>query len=150
MKTINPKDISTAAFHRLMLGSIVPRPIAFASTVDAEGRVNLSPFSFFNAFGANPPLLIFSPARRVRDNTTKHTLQNVHEVAEVVINIVSYSMVEQMSLASTEYLKGVNEFIKSGFTEEKSLKVRPPCVKESLVSFECNVLDIISVGGGSR
>lgn len=146
MKTIAPKELSVGAFHQLMLSSIVPRPIAFASTVDAEGQVNLSPFSFFNAFGSNPPLLIFSPARRVRDNTTKHTLQNVREVPEVVINVVDFAMVEQMSLASTEYPKGVNEFVKAGFTEEKSRKVRPPRVKESPVAFECKVLQIIPVG----
>ena len=145
-KTIDPKDISTGEFHALMLGAIAPRPIAFASTIDKEGNVNLSPFSFFNAFGSNPPLLIFSPARRVRDNTIKHTLENVLEVPEVVINIVNFPMVEQMSLASTEYEKGVNEFIKAGFTEIKSDKIRPPRVAESPVAFECIVKQIIETG----
>ncbi|EOZ96912.1 Nitrilotriacetate monooxygenase component B [Indibacter alkaliphilus LW1] len=146
MKSINPKEISTPELHGYLLGAIAPRPIAFASTVDRNGNVNLSPFSFFNVFGSNPPVLIFSPARRVRDNTTKHSLENVKEVAEVVINIVNYRMVEQMSLASTEYEKGVNEFIKSGFKEEKSLLVKPPRVKEAPVSFECKVLQILPIG----
>jgi len=146
MKTINPKDVSIAQFHSYLLGAVAPRPIAFASTVDKDGNVNLSPFSFFNVFGTNPPVLVFSPSRRVRDNTTKHSLENVKEVPEVVINIVNYAMVEQMSLASTEYEKGVNEFVKSGFTEQKSLLVKPPRVKEAPVSFECKVLDIIAIG----
>ena len=146
MKTINPKDVSIAQFHSYLLGAVAPRPIAFASTVDKDGNVNLSPFSFFNVFGTNPPVLVFSPSRRVRDNTTKHSLENVKEVPEVVINIVNYAMVEQMSLASTEYEKGVNEFMKSGFTEQKSLLVKPPRVKEAPVSFECKVLDIIAIG----
>jgi flavin reductase (DIM6/NTAB) family NADH-FMN oxidoreductase RutF len=146
MKTINPKEISTAQLHSYLLGSIAPRPIAFASTVDKEGNVNLSPFSFFNIFGSNPPILIFSPARRVRDNSTKHSLDNVKEVPEVVINIVNYEMVEQMSLASTEYERGVNEFIKSGLTEESSLKVRPPRIKEAPAAFECKVLEVIPFG----
>ncbi|HSJ69572.1 MAG TPA: flavin reductase family protein [Anditalea sp.] len=148
MKIIDPKKVSTGEFHAYMLGAIAPRPIAFASTVDNQGNVNLSPFSFFNAFGSNPPVIVFSPSRRVRDNTTKHTLDNVHEVPEVVINIINYSIVEQMSLASTEYDKGVNEFIKSGLTPEKSLLVSPPRVKEAPVAFECKVLQIIPVGEG--
>lgn len=146
MKTINPKEISTQELHGYLLGAISPRPIAFASTVDKDGNVNLSPYSFFNIFGSNPPILIFSPARRVRDNTSKHSLENVLEVPEVVINMVDYSMVEQMSLASTEYDKGVNEFIKSGFTEESSTLVKPPRVKESPASFECKVLQVIPTG----
>ncbi len=146
MKTINPKDVSVPAFHALMLGAIAPRPIAFASTIDAQGNVNLSPFSFFNAFGANPPLLIFSPARRVRDNTTKHTLENVREVPEVVINVVNYALVQQMSLTSTEYDKGINEFTKAGLTEVASTLVKPPRVLESPVSFECKVLQVIETG----
>jgi len=146
MKTINPKDVSIAQFHSYLLGAVAPRPIAFASTVDKDGNVNLSPFSFFNVFGTNPPVLVFSPSRRVRDNTTKHSLENVKEVPEVVINIINYAMVEQMSLASTEYEKGVNEFVKSGFTEQKSMLVKPPRVKEAPVSFECKVLDIIAIG----
>jgi len=148
MKIIDPNKVSTSEFHAYMLGAIAPRPIAFASTVDKEGNVNLSPFSFFNAFGSNPPVVVFSPARRVRDNTTKHTLENVHEVPEVVINIINYSIVEQMSLASTEYDKGVNEFIKSGLTPEKSHLISPPRVKEAPVAFECKVLQIIPVGEG--
>lgn len=137
--------------HQLLQGTISPRPIAFVSSVDSSGNVNLSPFSFFNMFSSNPPILIFSPSRRVRDNTTKHTLQNVQEVPQVTISVVSYDMVEQMSLASTEYEKGVNEYVKSGFTEEPSLMVKPPYVKESLASYECEVIEIKPLGdqGGS-
>lgn len=129
-----------------MLSSIAPRPICFASTVDKAGNVNLSPFSFFNAFGSNPSTLIFSPARRVRDNTIKHTLENVLETMEVCINVVNYDMVWQMSLASTEYEKGVNEFKKAGFTELPSDLIRPPRVKESPVQFECKVRQVIETG----
>ncbi|MEX1189593.1 MAG: flavin reductase family protein [Bacteroidia bacterium] len=143
---VDPSEISTGRLHAIMLGAIAPRPIAFASTIDKNGRVNLSPYSFFNAFGSNPATLIFSPARRVRDNTIKHTLENVMEVPEVVINVVNYDMVQQMSLSSTEYPKGVSEFAKSGFTEEPSLKVKPPRVKESPVQFECKVKDVIHLG----
>lgn len=132
--------------HGYLLGAVTPRPIAFASTVDKSGNVNLSPFSFFNCFGANPPILVFSPARRGRDNTTKHTYENVKEVSEVVINVVDYSMVQQASLASTEYPKGVNEFVKAGFTEIASTKVKPPRVAESPVSMECKVLQVIETG----
>lgn len=146
MITINPKEVSVQRMHSLLLGAVAPRPIAFASTEDREGQVNLSPFSFFNAFGSNPPHLVFSPARRVRDNTIKHTLENLREVPEVVINIVSYSMVEQMSLASTEYEKNVNEFIKAGLTEVRSVMVRPPRVAEAPVCFECKVKRIIELG----
>lgn len=146
MKTINPKEVPAAELHGYLLGAIAPRPIAFASTVDKEGNVNLSPFSYFNVFGTNPATLIFSPSRRVRGNTNKHTLENVLEVKEVVINMVNFSMVEQMSLASTEYDKGVNEFLKSGFTPVDSIMVRPPRVKESPASFECLVKDIIETG----
>src|SRR6267378_4206259 len=124
MFTVNPKEIKTTLMHSYMLSAIAPRPIAFASTIDKAGNVNLSPFSFFNAFGSNPPLVVFSPARRVRDNTTKHTLENVLEVPEVVINIVNYNMVEQASLASGEYPKGVNEFGKAGFKEFPSERVK--------------------------
>jgi flavin reductase (DIM6/NTAB) family NADH-FMN oxidoreductase RutF len=145
-KEVDPKSIKTPELHGLLLGAIAPRPIAFASTIDKEGKVNLSPFSFFNVFGANPPILIFSPARRGRDNTTKHSFENVKEVAEVVINIANYPMVEQMSLASTEYEKGVNEFVKAGFKEAKSTKVKPPRVAESPVAFECKVNQIIETG----
>ena len=145
-KEFDPKSIKTPELHGILLGAIAPRPIAFASTIDKEGNVNLSPFSFFNVFGSNPPTLIFSPARRGRDNTTKHSYENVKEVAEVVINIANYPMVEQMSLASTEYDKGVNEFVKAGFTEAKSTKVKPPRVAESPVAFECKVKQIIETG----
>ncbi len=145
-KEIDPKDLKTPELHGLLLGAIAPRPIAFASTIDKDGKVNLSPFSFFNVFGANPPILIFSPSRRGRDNTTKHSFENVKEVKEVVINIANYPMVEQMSLSSTEYDKGVNEFVKAGFTEAKSEKVRPPRVVESPVAFECKVNQIIETG----
>ena len=141
-----PSDLPVSVFHGLLLGAISPRPIAFASTIDREGNVNLSPFSFFNVFGANPPTLIFSPARRVRDNTIKHTLENVREVKEVVINMVSYSMVDQMSLSSTEYNKGVNEFMKAGFTPMASQEVKPPRVLESPAQFECEVKQIIETG----
>jgi flavin reductase (DIM6/NTAB) family NADH-FMN oxidoreductase RutF len=132
--------------HGLLLDAVAPRPIAFASTIDKEGNVNLSPFSFFNVFSANPPIMIFSPARRGRDNTTKHTYENVLEVPEVVINIVNYDIVHQASLASCEYPKGVNEFVKSGLTEEKSVLVKPPRVKESPVAFECKVNQVIPLG----
>jgi flavin reductase (DIM6/NTAB) family NADH-FMN oxidoreductase RutF len=145
-KRIDPKEVSTGVLHSYLLGAIAPRPIAFASTIDKEGKVNLSPFSFFNVFGANPPILIFSPARRGRDNTTKHSYENVLEVPEVTINIVDYAMVQQMSLASTEYAKGVNEFVKAGLTEVKSDKVKPPRVAEAPASFECKVLQVIPTG----
>lgn len=144
--TINPREVSTPQLQNYLQGAVGPRPIAFASTIDSEGNVNLSPFSFFNVFSANPPILVFSPARRVRDNTTKHTLENVLEVPETVINIVNYAIVQQMSLASTEYEKGVNEFVKAGLTEEKSVMVKPPRVKESPVSFECAVREVIHLG----
>jgi flavin reductase (DIM6/NTAB) family NADH-FMN oxidoreductase RutF len=144
--TINPRDIGTVGLQNYLQSSVGPRPIALASTVDAEGNVNLSPFSFFNVFSANPPILIFSPARRVRDNTSKHTLDNVLEVPETVINVVNYSIVQQTSLASTEYEKGVNEFVKAGLTEEKSVMVKPPRVSESPVAFECAVREVIHLG----
>ena len=144
--TIDPNSVNASEFQAYLQSAIAPRPIAFASTVDKDGRVNLSPFSYFNVFSSNPPILVFSPSRRVRDNTTKHTLENIHDVKEVVINIIDFSMVEQMSLASTEYDKGVNEFVKSGLTEVKSMKISPPRVKEAPVSFECTVKEIISLG----
>lgn len=146
MKTINPKDISTVDMQGYLQTAIGPRPIAFASTVDKNGKPNLSPFSFFNVFSANPPILVFSPARRVRDNTIKHTLINCQDTNEVVVNIVDYDMVHQMSLSSTEYPEGVNEFLKSGFTMEASLVVKPFRVKESPVQFECKINEIISLG----
>ena len=137
----NQKDL-----HDLLLGAVAPRPIALASTVDRDGQINLSPFSFFNIFSSRPPVLVFSPSRRQRDNTTKHTLENILETKEVVINTVSYSIVEQVSLASSEYAKGVNEFLKAGLTALKSDRVKPPRVKESPVSFECRVLEVKSLG----
>lgn len=146
MLTIDPKEVSVGKMHGYMLGAVAPRPIAFASTIDKEGNVNLSPFSFFNCFSANPPIMVFSPARRGRDNTTKHTYENVLEVDEVVINIVNYNMVEQMSLSSTEYEKGVNEFIKAGFTQQASERVRPPRVAESPAVFECKVIEVKPLG----
>lgn len=146
MKTIDPKNTPTATIHSQLLAAVAPRPIAFASTIDKNGNVNLSPYSFFNVFSAKPPIAIFSPARRVRDNTIKHTLENAYETKEVVINMVNYSMVQQMSLASTEYPKGVNEFIKAGFTELPSVMVKPPRVKESPVQLECKVKDIMELG----
>jgi len=126
--------------------AIAPRPIAFASTIDKEGNVNLSPFSFFNMFSSNPPIVVFSPGRRVRDNTTKDTLENVLQVPEVVINIVDYDMVQQVSLSSCEFPKGTNEFIKAGFTEEAAALVKPPMVKESKVKMECKVLEVKPLG----
>lgn len=145
-KTILPHEVPTMQLQALVQGVVAPRPIALASTVDAAGQVNLSPFSFFNVFSSNPPVLIFSPARRVRDNTTKHTLENVLEVPEVVINIVNYNMVEQVSLASTEYARGVDEFVKSGLTPVAASLVRPPLVAESPAAFECRVKDVIALG----
>jgi len=126
--------------------AIAPRPICFASTIDRKGNVNLSPFSFFNLFSINPPIVVFSPSRRIRDNTTKHTLENLHEVPEVVINIVDIDMIHQASLASCEYPKGTNEFIKAGFTQEPATLIRPPMVKESKVKMECRVNEIKSLG----
>ena len=146
MLSILPQEVSTGKLHGYLLSAISPRPIAFASTVDDLGNVNLSPFSFFNVFSANPPILVFSPARRVRDNTTKHTLENILINKEVVINIVNYDMVQQMSLSSTEYPAGVNEFLKSGLTEVASDIVKPPRVQEAPVQFECKVNDVIALG----
>ncbi len=145
MKII-PGEIKTALFHSYLLGAIAPRPICFASTMDNNGVANLSPFSFFNVFGSKPPILIFSPARRVRDNTIKHTLENVHENKEVVINVVNYAMVQQTSLASCEYPKGTDEFVKAGFTPVKSDIVKPFRVKESPAQLECKVLQVIETG----
>ncbi|NRB84401.1 MAG: flavin reductase family protein [Winogradskyella sp.] len=146
MISIDPKDLSTGKLHGYLLSAVAPRPIAFASTMDQDGNSNLSPFSFFNVFSANPPVLIFSPARRVRDNTTKHTLQNVEVLNEVVINVVNYDIVHQMSLSSTEYPTGINEFEKAGLTMLPSDKVKPFRVAESPVQFECKVNDIIKLG----
>ena len=143
---IIPGEFPTAQFHAFLLGAVAPRPICFASTIDKDGNPNLSPFSFFNVFGSNPATLIFSPARRVRDNTTKHTLENIRATGEVVINAVSYEMVQQMNLSSCEYPTGTNEFVKVGFTQVKSEMVKPFRVGESPASFECRVKDIIETG----
>ncbi len=139
-------ELKTAEKQYYLQHVVGPRPICFASTIDKEGKVNLSPFSFFNLFSSNPPIVIFSPSRRVRNNTTKHTLENVKEVPEVVINIVTHDMVQQTSLASCEFPKGTNEFIKAGFTEEPATIVKPPMVKESKVRLECRVLEIKPLG----
>lgn len=146
MLTINPKEVSVAKLHNYLLSSVAPRPICFASTIDKDGNPNLSPFSFFNVFSANPPVAIFSPARRGRNNTTKHTYENVKEIDEVVINVVNYEMVQQTSLASTEYAKGVNEFTKAGFTPIASELVKPFRVKESPVQMECKVQEVVELG----
>lgn len=146
MLSINPHDLSTAQLQAYLQCAVAPRPIAFASTINAKGQPNLSPFSFFNVFSANPPILIFSPARRVRDNSIKHTLMNVQELQEVVINVVDYAMVQQMSLASTEYAEGVNEFVKAGFTPIPSMLVKPYRVQEAPVQFECKVNQVIALG----
>src|SRR6266542_2723556 len=143
---IDLKDLTTPVRQNWLQHAIAPRPICFASTIDKNGNVNLSPFSFFNLFSTNPPIVIFSPSRRVRDNTTKHSLQNVLEVPEVVINIVSYDMVQQASLSSCEFPKGVDEFLKSGFTKEPATIVKPPMVKESKAKMECKVLEVKSLG----
>jgi flavin reductase (DIM6/NTAB) family NADH-FMN oxidoreductase RutF len=146
MLTIDPKTIPIPKLQGYLQGTVAPRPIAFVSSIDKEGRINLSPFSFFNMVSTNPPILVFSPSRKVRDNTTKHTLQNILEVPEVTINIVSFSMVQQASLASCEFPKGVSEFIKAGFTETLSTKIKPPRVRESSASFECKVNQVIPLG----
>lgn len=146
MVSIDPKEIPTAKLHGYLLGAVAPRPIAFASTVDAEGNPNLSPYSFFNVFSANPPIMIFSPARRVRNNTTKHTLENAMATKEVVINVVNHAIVQQMSLSSTEYAEGVNEFEKAGLTMLPSEKVKPFRVAESPVQFECKVNEVVHLG----
>jgi flavin reductase (DIM6/NTAB) family NADH-FMN oxidoreductase RutF len=140
------KELSTVERQYYLQHVVAPRPVCFASTIDKEGAVNLSPFSFFNLFSSNPPIVVFSPSRRVRDNTTKHTLQNVMEVPELVINIVTYDMVQQTSLASCEFPKGVDEFVKAGFTKEPAIVVKPPMVKESKVKLECVVKEIKSLG----
>ncbi len=144
--TLQLKNLSPADVQNYLQHAIAPRPIAFASTINKDGKVNLSPFSFFNLFSSNPPILIFSPARRVRDNKTKHTLQNVLEVPEVVINIVDFDMVQQMSLASCEFAKGENEFTKAGFTEEKAMMIKPSMVKESKIKLECKVNEVKPLG----
>ena len=146
MISIDPKDVSSAKLQGYLQSAVGPRPIAFASTIDKNGVPNLSPFSFFNIFSANPPILIFSPARRVRDNTIKHTLINVEATREVVINVVNFDIVQQTSLSSSEYPDGVNEFIKAGFTAIPSETVKPYRVAQSPVQFECKVNEIISLG----
>lgn len=146
MLTLKTSDLSPMQMQNYLQYAIAPRPICFASTIDSAGNINLSPFSFFNMFSTNPPMCVFSPARRVRDNTTKHTLENVLEVKECVINIVNYDMVQQMSLASTEYGKGINEFEKAGFTMQESHLVKPPRVAEAPVQLECVVKEVIPLG----
>ena len=146
MLTLHTSDLKPAELQNYLQYAIAPRPICFASTIDKAGNVNLSPFSFFNMFSTNPPMCVFSPSRRVRDNTTKHTLENVLEVGECVINIVNYSMVHQTSLASVEYPKGTNEFVKAGFTPLKSELVKPPRVAEAPVQLECIIKEVISLG----
>ena len=146
MISIDPKEVSSVKLQGYLQSAVGPRPIAFASTIDKNGVPNLSPFSFFNIFSANPPILIFSPARRVRDNTIKHTLINAESTREVVINVVNYDIVQQTSLSSSEYPEGVNEFIKAGFTAIPSVLVKPYRVAQSPVQFECKVNEIISLG----
>ena len=146
MLTLNPKDIATGKLHAYLLSAVAPRPIAFASTINQDGTPNLSPFSFYNVFSSNPPIAIFSPARRVRDNTTKHTLDNVKHTPQVVLNAVNYDIVQQMSLSSTEYPYGINEFEKAGLTPVASELVKPFRVKESPVQLECKVNEVIALG----
>lgn len=146
MLTLNPSDLTTTELQNYLQYAIAPRPICFVSTIDKQGNVNLSPFSFFNLFSINPPICIFSPSRRVRDNTTKHSLENILEVPECVINVVNYNMVRQTSLASVEYPKGINEFIKAGFTPLASELVKPPRVAESPVQMECIIKQVIPLG----
>ena len=148
IKTIDPNNITQPELHKHLLSAIAPRPICFASTVDKNGNVNLSPFSYFNVFSSNPPMMVFSPARSGKNNTLKHTHKNIKEVPQVVINIVNYQMVEQMSLTSTNYDKDINEFEKSGLTPVPSKKIKPPRVKETPVAFECTVSKIIELGNG--
>ncbi|MEB0262544.1 MULTISPECIES: flavin reductase family protein [unclassified Mucilaginibacter] len=146
MLTLNTNDLTPVQIQSYLNHAVAPRPICLASTVDKDGNVNLSPFSFFNLFSVNPPVCVFSPSRRVRDNTTKHTLENIKEVPECVINIVNYDMVQQVSLSSVEYPAGVNEFIKAGLTELPSTMVKPPRVAESKIQLECVVREVISLG----
>jgi flavin reductase (DIM6/NTAB) family NADH-FMN oxidoreductase RutF len=146
MLTIHLKDLNVMDVQSYLQHAVAPRPIAFASTIDTDGKINLSPFSFFNLFSSNPPIVIFSPARRARDNSTKHTLQNVLAVPQVVINIVDYNMVQQLSLASCEYAKDVNEFTKAGLTMQPATLVQPPMVAESKIKLECNVIEVKPLG----
>ncbi|NNV55325.1 flavin reductase family protein [Limnovirga soli] len=146
MLSIDMHSLTVMEKQQWLQHAIAPRPIALASTIDAAGNVNLSPFSFFNMVSTQPPVVIFCPSRRVRDNTTKHTLQNVAAIPEVVINICDYDMVQQTSLSSCEFAQGTDEFIKAGFTKQKALHVRPPMVKEAKVKLECRVTEIKSLG----
>jgi flavin reductase (DIM6/NTAB) family NADH-FMN oxidoreductase RutF len=146
MLTLNPKDLEARVFYSYLTGTVAPRPIAFVTSIDKDGNVNLSPFSFFNIMGINPPILVFAPNNRGRDGSKKDTTLNISEVPEVVINMVDYTMVHQMSLASVEFPRGINEFIKSGFTPEPSILVAPPRVKESQAQFECKVLEVREIG----
>lgn len=146
MLTLHLKDLKPVERQNFLQHAIAPRPVCFASTIDKEGNVNLSPFSFFNLFSSNPPVIVFSPARRVRDNTTKHTLQNILEVPEVVVNICDHEMIQQVSLASCEFPKGTDEFTKTGFTKQPSQIIKPPRVKESPVQLECKVIEIKPLG----
>ena len=146
MLSLDPKELAIPVLHGHLLGAVGPRPIAFASTVDEDGKPNLAPFSFFNVFSANPPIMVFSPARSGRTNTTKDTYNNVKKVAEVVINVVDYDMVHQMSLASSPYDPDEDEFVKAGFTKVKSDLVKPFRVGESPVQFECRVNEVIELG----
>lgn len=146
MKTIDPKTTPLRDLFGYLTGAVAPRPIAFASTIDRQGNVNLAPFSFFNVFSANPPIAVFSPSRSGRDNSTKNTLDNVLEVPETVINMVDYALVQQMSLTSTAYKKGINEFIKAGLTELPSESIKPPRVAESPVQLECKVIEVKALG----
>lgn len=146
MLSLDPKELTVQRLHQLLLGAIGPRPIAFASTLDADGNANLAPFSFFNVFSANPPILVFSPARSGRTGQSKDTFNNAKAIPEVVINVVNYNMVHQMSLASSPYAPGVDEFIKAGFTPLASEKVAPFRVAEAPVQFECKVNQIIELG----
>lgn len=145
-KTIDPQDLTTREVHKILLNAVTPRPIALASTIDKNGNVNLSPFSYFNVFSAAPPILVFSPANRVTDNSRKDTLENILENKEVVINLVDFSLVEPTSLSSVYYERGIDEFLKSGLTKITSEKVQPPRVSESPISFECKVNEVISLG----
>jgi flavin reductase (DIM6/NTAB) family NADH-FMN oxidoreductase RutF len=148
MITLDPAQLKPSEFHGWFLGAVIPRPIALVSSQDEDGNVNLSPFSFFNCFGVNPPILVFSPSRRGRDNTTKHTYENLREVPEAVVHIVNYSIVQQASLASTDYPRDTDEFLKAGFTPVASHRVKPPRVQEAPVAMECEVVDIIPTGEG--
>lgn len=148
MLTINPKEIQTRDLHQFILGSVAPRPIAFASTIDENGIPNLAPYSFFNAFSSNPPILVFSSNRKVEDNTTKDTLHNIQKNKEVVINVVNYNIVRQMAIASVEYASNIDEFAKTGLTAIPSETVTPPRIKESPVHMECKVNEIITLGDG--